>query len=533
MSSLSLICPYLWVVPLLHRRNLLSPEKQQANILPSFEFPSFESPVIYSILAIIHLLKITKMKRNFLTILLTPVLAISLQPLYAAGPLNDNFNSRPGVRISEVKGYLQGNCWFFSDFDVNRNGWAPKMEGDGAMVSGTGGSATERTGIFTPILDMPASTAVSFTYMFNAPVQNRRWIKIYAADANDKPVLLLDSVELTGSEAGHLYHYNKNLAVAAGQYKLYINYQGIDGSQRIAIDELSIGAAPHYASTCNTAPVALRDKFTGTASHTANGNVLSNDYDPDHETMTAYLLAESPDGRVDLGKNGEFVFTPKEGFTGNSTQFAYKVCDNGSPALCSITQTATIRFPTRSTLTSFQALFSRKAVAVSWNTASGNHSSLFEVERSLDGTDYEKVGEVKSAEAVAPGEYTFTDPIHERERKNDLYYRLRQTDAAGRVTYSKVLILRSYGSKSVEAVSVTPDPGVNDIQVGVQLKEKSFVMMRVMDGSGSELIKQTAMGENGENSYNIEGTSQLQPGMYQLEVIINSNERLTMRLAKS
>jgi len=54
-----------------------------------------------------------------------------------------------------------------------------------------------------------------------------------------------------------------------------------------------------------------------------------------------------------------------------------------------------------------------------------------------------------------------------------------------------------------------------------------------MDGSGSELIKQTAMGENGENSYNIEGTSQLQPGMYQLEVIINSNERLTMRLAKS
>ncbi len=41
------------------------------------------------------------------------------------------------------------------------------------------------------------------------------------------------------------------------------------------------------------------------------------------------------------------------------------------------------------------------------------------------------------------------------------------------------------------------------------------------------------MGENGSNMYNIEGTSGLQPGMYQLEVIINSNERLTMRLAKS
>jgi hypothetical protein len=74
---------------------------------------------------------------------------------------------------------------------------------------------------------------------------------------------------------------------------------------------------------------------------------------------------------------------------------------------------------------------------------------------------------------------------------------------------------------------------VNDIQVNVQLKEKSFVMVRVMDNNGSELIKQTGMGENGSNVYNIEGTSQLQPGMYQLEVIINSNERLTMKLAKS
>ena len=475
------------------------------------------------------------MKRNSLTILLSSVLAIILPAVGAAAPslTTDNFNSRPGIRLSEVKGYLQGNCWFFSDFDVNRNGWAPKLEGDGAMVSGSGASATERTGIYTPTLDMAASTPLSFIYTFNLPVQDRRWIKIYAVDGNDKAVLLLDSLELTGSEAGHVYHYSKSLSLAAaGQYKLYINYQGIGGGERIAIDELSIGAAPHYVSTCNTAPVALRDKFIGTASHTATGNVLSNDYDPDHETMVSYLLSESPDGRVDLEKNGQFVFTPKEGFTGNSTQFSYKVCDNGAPALCSMTTTATIRFPSRSTLTSFQALYSRKAVAINWNTATDNHSDLFQIERSLDGTDFEMVGEVKAADAVAAGEYSFSDKIHEAERKNDLYYRIRQIDAANRVTYSKVLILRSYGTKSVEAVSVTPDPGVNDIQVNVQLKEKCFVVMRVTDGSGSELIRQSVMGENGSNSYNIEGTSQLQPGMYQLEVIINSNERLTMRLAK-
>jgi hypothetical protein len=473
------------------------------------------------------------MKRNFMAILLSCALVIAFPPLHAAG-ITDNFNSRPGVSLSQVKGYLQGRCWFFADFDVNRNGWAPKIEGDGAMVSGTGSCATERTGIYTPVLDMAVSTPVSFSYSFNQPVQDRRWLKIYTTDGNDVPAVLLDSVELTGSEANHVYTYSKSLQLsAAGVYKLVLNYQGIGGSERIAIDQLAIGAALHYASTCNVAPVAVRDRFTGTASHTASGNVLSNDYDPDHETMTAYLLSESPDGRVDLDRNGEFVFTPKDGFAGNSTQFAYKVCDNGSPALCSITTTATIKFPAKSALTSFQALYGRKAVAINWNTANDNHSTVFEVERSLNGTSFDKVGEVNSMEAIAAGHYTFNDKVHEAERNNDLYYRIRQIDAAHRVTYSKVLILRSYGSKSVEAVSVTPDPNINDIQVGVQLKEKCFVVMRVTDAKGSELIKQTAFGENGENSYNIEGTSALQPGMYQLEVIINSGERLTMMLEKS
>jgi len=482
---------------------------------------------------IIHLLKITKMKRNLFFILLTAVLALGWQSLSAETA--DNFNSRSGLRLTEVKGFLQGNCWFFSDFDVNRNGWVPNMEGDGAMVSGTGASATEKTGIYTPLLDIQGSTPLSFIYKFNQPVNDRRWIKIYAADANDKSLFLLDSLELTGSNNTSIYKYQKSLPVpAAGQYKLYINYQGIGGNERIAIDQLAIGATAHYQSTCNTAPVAARDKFTGTASHTASGNVLNNDYDPNHETLTAYLLEESPDGRVELQKNGEFSFTPNEGFTGNSTHFAYKICDNGYPSLCSITTTATIRFSAKNTLTSFQALYRKNAVDINWNTAADNHSNRFEVERSLDGNNFEKVGEVKAGATAPLQEYVFTDKVHEgMARRNDLYYRLRQVDAVNRVTYSKVLIVRMYGSKNVTAVSVTPDPGVNDIQVNVQLKEKSFVVMKVSDANGSELIKKTVMGENGANMYNIEGTDQLQPGMYQLEVIINSNERLTMKLAKS
>src|SRR5580698_3007531 len=114
------------------------------------------------------------MKRNSLTVFLSAISALAFQPLFAGhSKLNvtaENFNSRPGIRLTEVKGYLQGKCWFFADFDVNRNGWNPNIEGDGAMVSGTGSSATERTGIYTPVLDMAVSTPVSFSYSFNLPV---------------------------------------------------------------------------------------------------------------------------------------------------------------------------------------------------------------------------------------------------------------------------------------------------------------------------------------------------------------------------
>jgi hypothetical protein len=468
------------------------------------------------------------MKRNFFSLLVTSALILGIQPAHAA--ISDNFNSRKGIKLTEVKGFLQGNCWFFSDFDVNRSGWSPNMEGDGAMVSGSGASASEMTGIFTPLLDLDGPVTVSFAYKFNLPVKDRRWIKIYTTDASNKTLTLLDSIELTGLDNTPVYTYNKVLAATQGQYKLYINYQGTGGNERIAIDELSIGAAAHYTSACNVSPVALRDRFVGTASHTANGNVLSNDYDPNHETLTAYLLEGSPDGNIDLQKDGGFAFTPKEDFTGSSTHFTYKICDNGSPSLCSINTTATIRFPSRSTLTNFQALYRKNAVDINWNASADNHSARFEVERSMDGTYFQKVGEVTAAGAA----YAFTDKVTDRTaRANDLYYRLRQVDGSDKVTYSKVLIVRTYGTKSVTSVSVTPDPVVNDIQVNVQLKEKAFVMMKVTDDNGSEIIRKTAMGENGANTYDIEDTHQLRPGMYQLEVIINSNERLTMRLAKS
>jgi hypothetical protein len=183
-------------------------------------------------------------------------------------------------------------------------------------------------------------------------------------------------------------------------------------------------------------------------------------------------------------------------------------------------------------LVSFNAAFFNRAVDLHWNLGGSKTSGHFNIERSIDGEHFEKIGEV-NASVVSAFDYLFTDNVRASfARKNDLYYRLQQIDGENS-SYSKVLIVRMYETHSVASISVTPDPTINDIQVNVQLKDASFIVMKVNDSEGNEVMKKTAKADQGVNIFSLEGTSKLKPGNYKLEVIVNSNERMTMQLIKS
>jgi hypothetical protein len=183
-------------------------------------------------------------------------------------------------------------------------------------------------------------------------------------------------------------------------------------------------------------------------------------------------------------------------------------------------------------LVSFNATYVRNAVDLHWKINAVNYSNHFDIERSVDGINFEKVGDAK--QISSSNEYCFEDNFKASlARDNDLYYRLKQTDANNRSVYSKLLIVRSYNSKSVEAISVTPDPSVNDIGVNVQLKQSSYVVMKVTNKDGNEIMRKSVQGGDGNNKYALTGTSKLQAGDYTLEIIVNSNERMTLHLIKS
>ena len=450
----------------------------------------------------------------------------------------ENFNSRPEATLPQVKAFLQSHCWQFHDFDVNNGGFDPAIEGDGAMVSGPSATSTQNTGIYTPALGIGSTTIVSFKYKFSDAVTDRRWLNIYLTDQNNNVVSLLDNIELTGDNNNTVYTYEKSFATTgSGCYKIYINYQGIGGSNRIAIDQLTVNAPSCNPGGCPQPPVAVNDFVGGASNHTASGNVLPNDSDPQNATLTATLVTNSPDGNVVLNPFGTFTFTPNAGFNGNTTTFTYVVCNNFG--LCSDPATVLITFQTNGalpvTIIDFGAVYANDKVNVKWTSTFEVNNDRFEVERSTDGLTFKTVGTVKGqGNAAGKHDYQFNDDVSNSVlNKNDLYYRLKQVDFDGKSSYTKVLVVRVYRTKTLQSLSVTPNPAINDIKVNVQLNENAYIVLKVANSSGIEVMRRTTRGSNGTNSFALEGTSRLQAGVYFLEVIVNSNERMMVKLIKN
>jgi len=186
----------------------------------------------------------------------------------------------------------------------------------------------------------------------------------------------------------------------------------------------------------------------------------------------------------------------------------------------------------RGNLSVFNAAYGRNYFELNWSTIAGEYDHYI-IERSLDGQKYEEIGTVKNDATVSDGQFNFRDHFRTAiALNNDFYYRLKQVEANGDMVYSKVLIARMFNTRSLASLSITPDPMANDILVNVQLNEDSYVVMKVSDEQGNLLLKEGQKAANGANTYTLEGTHNLHPGLYTLEIVVNSKERMIMKLSK-
>jgi large repetitive protein len=85
----------------------------------------------------------------------------------------------------------------------------------------------------------------------------------------------------------------------------------------------------------NSKPIAQNDNGLTYMDVPVTGNVLSNDIDPDNNTLTVNTtpITSPTNGTLVLNANGSYTYTPNNGFVGTDV-FRYQVCDNGVPSKC-------------------------------------------------------------------------------------------------------------------------------------------------------------------------------------------------------
>jgi hypothetical protein len=152
----------------------------------------------------------------------------------------------------------------------------------------------------------------------------------------------------------------------------------------------------------------------------------------------------------------------------------------------------------------------------------------YAIEKSRNGEKFIPA-EGKTTLSERTGEITWID----QSPRTINCYRIKITDADGRHSYSKAMVMQYFKTGQVSLVTATPDHALNFINIDLHMKENAFVTMNVIDRENRIVLQRKENGREGINHFNLKGSDHMEPGDYFLNVVVNGSEKLTVRLVKS
>ncbi|MFT3749746.1 MAG: T9SS type A sorting domain-containing protein [Agriterribacter sp.] len=168
---------------------------------------------------------------------------------------------------------------------------------------------------------------------------------------------------------------------------------------------------------------------------------------------------------------------------------------------------------------SFTVTCSGNTVGISWTTETEINTKEFSVQCSTDGvSNWESINiQPASGNSTAPKTYYYTNDIS--ASPGNLYYRVMQTDADGRFSYSPVV---HAVCSSVEEVVVYPNPVTDMIWVAVNnIQHSKKVSLALRNAVGAVVLKKQLSLQPGRSVLQLPVTA-LPAGMYTLSVELNN-----------
>lgn len=139
-------------------------------------------------------------------------------------------------------------------------------------------------------------------------------------------------------------------------------------------------------------------------------------------------------------------------------------------------------------LTVFRAEQDNSDVHLTWYTASELNNERFDIEHSLDGLQFQKIGEVDgmgSTQTATFYEHYDTDPSNGTN-----YYRLKQVDFNGEYSYSDIKTV-NFVATGIGATEPYPNPVSDVLSIDLYATDPSMVTAKLLDATGRTISLQT------------------------------------------
>jgi len=175
-------------------------------------------------------------------------------------------------------------------------------------------------------------------------------------------------------------------------------------------------------------------------------------------------------------------------------------------------------------LTAFNAKVEGSNVRLNWNTIAETNNVGFDVERSADGRNFNKIGYVSGSRISSTIKYyelTDYSPL-----SGISYYRLRQIDANGNFSYSEVRMVSMSGTGS--PVTIYPNPASNKITINLGLDWQAGDNVTIYNIDGRAVISKPLT--QSIESINI---STLPAGTYLLTVSNKELQKVRQKIIKN
>jgi hypothetical protein len=161
-------------------------------------------------------------------------------------------------------------------------------------------------------------------------------------------------------------------------------------------------------------------------------------------------------------------------------------------------------------LLSLDATLNSGKVYINWKTAEEINNSHFEILKATDGSLYKSIGSITGKGNNS--NYQFIDNNPERVNM----YKLRQVDVDGRVTDSKILVVRA--DQNTITLKASPNPFGAYLNLSYKLDREENIRVKLYSFSGALVRTYNIKGNTGVNTTNFTDLGNLPAGNYTLEL---------------